>query len=167
MLAPWGPDFCPCNKSSTKHIAIQIFVQIYRDALLPCRGTIGLSQSLTYTIIFLEQVFMFSNQGNSHPWEKQLWPDNQGFGDRHCQRPGAGDIWFFTKEVDWLTGQVPGLAVPGGTWFTRLVQSGDQNSAYSLFRWAPTSQKWSLFSYASSSTLHPRRWVTRSVVVSN
>lgn len=32
--------------------------------------------------------------------------------------------------------QVPGLAVPGGTWFTRVVQTGANNSAYSLFRWA-------------------------------
>ena len=31
--------------------------------------------------------------------------------------------------------QVPGLAVPGGTWFTRVVQTGANNSAYSLFRW--------------------------------
>ena len=41
---------------------------------------------------------------------------------------------------DRLNIQVPGLAVPGGTWFTRLVQSGDKNSAYSLFRYIKSVQ---------------------------
>ena len=41
---------------------------------------------------------------------------------------------------DRLNIQVPGLAVPGGTWFTRLVQSGDKNSAYSLFRYLQSMQ---------------------------
>ena len=33
------------------------------------------------------------------------------------------------------TPQVPAVAVPGGTWFTRLVDSGEPDTAYSLFRW--------------------------------
>ena len=36
-------------------------------------------------------------QGNSHPWGKQLWPDDQGIGPWHRQRAGAGDNF----EVGW------------------------------------------------------------------
>jgi len=45
----------------------------------------------------------------------------------------SSDLSTKVLGLDVANGQVPGLAVPGGTWFTRLVQSGDKNSAYSLF----------------------------------
>jgi len=45
----------------------------------------------------------------------------------------SSDLSTKVLGLDVPSGQVPGLAVPGGTWFTRLVQSGDKNSAYSLF----------------------------------
>jgi len=51
----------------------------------------------------------------------------------HILEKNSSDLTTKILGLDIAKGQVPGLAVPGGTWFTRLVQSGDQNAAYSLF----------------------------------
>ena len=45
----------------------------------------------------------------------------------------AGQVCRRWHLISWIV-QVPGLAVPGGCWFTRLVDSGDPASAYSVFR---------------------------------
>ena len=37
--------------------------------------------------------------------------------------------------LDLARGQLPGLAVPAGSWFTRLVETGDPAHAYCLFRY--------------------------------
>merc|ERR1712083_533138 len=51
----------------------------------------------------------------------------------HILEENSSDLTTKVLGLDIAGGQVPGLAVPGGTWFTRLVQTGDKNSAFSLF----------------------------------
>merc|ERR1739848_325674 len=51
----------------------------------------------------------------------------------HILEENSSSLSTKVLGLDIAKGQVPGLAVPGGTWFTRLVQTGDKNSAYSLF----------------------------------
>ena len=113
--------------------------------------------ALTKILDFIWNMYIwtFSNQGDPHPWGEQLRLDDQGVGAWHSWRPGGADPFQFEVHYPdfslgcaWGGGswfwkcfnlvkdpnQVPGLAVPGGTWFTRLVQTGDKNSAFSLFR---------------------------------
>lgn len=99
---------------------------------------------LMFFVIHTTHIKPSLNLDDLPPRRKQFWFVDQGVGAWCSQWPGARNpclfqnIKYFSSgnktPKDRLNIQVPGLAVPGGTWFTRLVQSGDKNSAYSLFR---------------------------------
>ena len=119
-----------CNQPKTN----AVFIAISCDQHISC-----------FFVIHTTHIKPSLNLDDLPPRRKQFWFVDQGVGAWCSQWPGARNpclfqnIKYFSSgnktPKDRLNIQVPGLAVPGGTWFTRLVQSGDKNSAYSLFRY--------------------------------